>query len=165
MRHQKSSFKKGEKVKRQKTRGKNRKSVWRSPPPLPPYPGRANPAHPPSRVSAKALCRVFAYTLCRPLEQSFCSKSVSECHSTPFVLTRRIGGYIVEALRPVPPIRGTCAQGYVWSTMVVMEWILDSSSGERLHSACQWPAIYIEKVRPRRPVVGVLSEGVFPTSY
>ena len=72
---------------------------------------------------------------------------------------------IVEALRPVPPIRGTCAQGYVGSPRVVLEWILDSSAGECLHSACQCLAISIEKVRPRRPVVGVLSEGVFRTSY
>ena len=50
-------------------------------PPPPPYPGRATPAHPLSRVSAKALESL------RKLFAMVCS--------TPFVLARRIGGFIV----------------------------------------------------------------------
>ena len=47
--------------------------------PHPPYPGRATPAHPQSRVSAKAL-------------ESLLKLFAMVC-STPFVLARRIGGF------------------------------------------------------------------------
>ena len=50
------------------------------PPPPPPYPGRATPAHPQSRVSAKAL-------------ESLLKLFAMVC-STHFVLARRIGGFM-----------------------------------------------------------------------
>ena len=49
-------------------------------PPPPPYPGRATPAHPQSRVSAKAL-------------ESLLKLFAMVC-STHFVLARRIGGFV-----------------------------------------------------------------------
>ena len=60
--------------------GSDQGSPQRNPPPPPPYPGRATPAHPQSRVSAKAL---------EALQKLF----TMVC-STPFVLARRIGGFM-----------------------------------------------------------------------
>ena len=55
------------------------------PPPPPPYPGRATPAHPQSRVSAKAL-------------ESLLKLFAMVC-STHFVLARRIGGFFLYSLK------------------------------------------------------------------
>ena len=88
------------------------------PPPLSPYPGRATPAHPQSRVSAKAraLYRVSAKALCRDSAEALESllKLCSFCAHTP---DRRIA---LNLFRACPPDSFRCFRAYAHSPINIV---------------------------------------------